>query len=109
MSATATLFEHPLLSRIEQALDGIRPYLEADGGNVRVLDITEDMVLRLELMGACGTCPMSPMTLKAGVEESVKRAVPEIRAVEAVNVATAPQPAGQEGRPQPPTPVPTPN
>jgi Fe-S cluster biogenesis protein NfuA len=98
-----------LLARIEKALDGIRPYLEADGGNVRVLDITEDMVLRLELMGACGTCPMSPMTLKAGVEESVKRAVPEIQAVEAVNVATVPQPAGQEGRPQPPSAVPTPN
>lgn len=95
MSSTATTFDHPLLPRIEQALDGIRPYLEADGGNVRVLDITPDMVLRLELMGACGTCPMSPMTLKAGVEESVKRAVPEIRSVEAVNGATAPQPAGQ--------------
>lgn len=109
MSATALVLEHPLLPRIEQALDGIRPYLAADGGNVRVLGITDDMVLRLELLGACGTCPMSPMTLKAGVEESVKRAVPEIRAVEAVNVATMPQPAGQEGRPQPPAPVPTPN
>ena len=109
MSATAPVLEHPLLPRIEKALDGIRPYLEADGGNVRVLDITDDMVLRLELMGACGTCPMSPMTLKAGVEESVKRAVPEIRAVEAVNVATAPQPAGQAGRPQPPQPVASPN
>ncbi|OON70083.1 NifU family protein [Hymenobacter sp. CRA2] len=109
MSATATLIEHPLLPRIEQALDGIRPYLKADGGDVRVLDISEDMVLRLELLGACGTCPMSPMTLKAGVEESVKKAVPEIRSVEAVNVANMQQPAGQEGRPQPPTPVPTPN
>ncbi|MCC3156989.1 NifU family protein [Hymenobacter sp. 15J16-1T3B] len=109
MSATATLFEHPLLPRIEHALDGIRPYLKADGGDVRVLDISEDMVLRLELLGACGTCPMSPMTLKAGVEESVKKAVPEIRAVEAVNLATTPQPAGQEGRPQPPAPVSTPN
>ncbi|WP_243635854.1 NifU family protein [Hymenobacter edaphi] len=109
MSATAPVLEHPLLPRIEQALDGIRPYLEADGGNVRVLDITDDMVLRLELLGACGTCPMSPMTLKAGVEESVKRAVPEIRSVEAVNGNATLQPAGQEGRPQPPTPVPTPN
>ncbi|WP_400191065.1 NifU family protein [Hymenobacter sp. B81] len=93
--AAATLNDHPLLSRVEQALDNIRPYLEADGGNVRVLDITDDLVLRLELMGACGTCPMSPMTLKAGVEESVKRAVPEIRAVEAVNAANTLQPAGQ--------------
>ena len=88
--------DHPLLPRIEQALDGIRPYLAADGGNVRVLDITEDMVLQLELLGACGTCPMSPMTLKAGVEESVKKAVPEIRAVEAINATPMEeQPAGQ--------------
>lgn len=95
MSVAAPILDHPLLPRIEQALDGIRPYLEADGGNVRVLGITDDMTLRLELLGACGTCPMSPMTLKAGVEESVKKAVPEIRAVEAVNVATTMQPAGQ--------------
>lgn len=74
------------LTKIEKALDQIRPYLEADGGNVRVLEVTEDMVLKLELMGACGTCPMSAMTLKAGVEQSVLRAVPEIRSVEAVNL-----------------------
>jgi len=74
--------------RVEAALDSIRPYLEADGGNVKVLEITEDNVLRLELMGNCGSCPMSAMTLKAGVEEAIKRAVPEITAVEAVNVTT---------------------
>ncbi|TPE39704.1 NifU family protein [Pontibacter mangrovi] len=73
--------------RIESALDQIRPYLEADGGNVRVLEVTDEMVLKLELLGACGSCPMSTMTLKAGVEQSVLRAVPEIKAVEAVNVA----------------------
>ncbi len=73
-------------ARIELALDSIRPYLEADGGNVRVLEVTESNVLRLEMLGSCGTCPMSAMTLKAGVEEAIKRAVPEITAVEAVNV-----------------------
>lgn len=73
--------------KIEQALDSIRPYLEADGGNVRVVELTEDMVLRLELMGACSSCPMSTMTLKAGVEEAIKRAIPEIVRVEAINVA----------------------
>ena len=78
-----------LLERIEKALDNIRPYLEADGGNVKILEITDDMVLKLELLGACGSCPMSTMTLKAGVEESVMRAVPEINAVEAINI-TAP-------------------
>ena len=109
MTHSAAVEEHPLLSRIEQALDTIRPYLAADGGNVRVLNITDDMVLQLELLGACGTCPMSPMTLKAGVEESVKKAVPEIRSVEATNATPMEeQPAGQTGHPLPHTPVPTP-
>ncbi|PTX19024.1 Fe-S cluster biogenesis protein NfuA [Pontibacter mucosus] len=83
----ATNIDQDFLLRIESALDQIRPYLEADGGNVKVLEVTDEMVLRLELLGACGTCPMSTMTLKAGVEQSVLRAVPEIKAVEAVNVA----------------------
>ena len=74
------------LLRIESALDQIRPYLEADGGNVKVLEVTEDMILKLELLGACGSCPMSTMTLKAGVEQSVLRAIPEIKGVEAINL-----------------------
>jgi Fe-S cluster biogenesis protein NfuA len=77
-----------LLNKVEKALDGIRPYLEADGGNVKVLGITDKMIVKLELLGACGTCPMSTMTLKAGVEESIKKAVPEIMGVEAVNITT---------------------
>ena len=75
--------------QIEEALDTIRPYLEADGGNVRVVDLTEEMVLKLELLGNCGSCPMSTMTLKAGVEEAIKKAVPEIKKVVAVNVEIA--------------------
>lgn len=75
-----------LLQRVELALDSIRPYLEADGGNVSVEEITTDKVVRLRLLGACGSCPMSIMTLKAGIEEAVKKAVPEIMGVEAVNL-----------------------
>ncbi len=75
-----------LTQRVEKALDTIRPYLVADGGNVKVLEITDDNIVRLELLGSCGTCPMSTMTLKAGVEESIRRAVPEIAAVVAVNI-----------------------
>lgn len=75
-----------LHARIESALDNIRPYLEADGGNVKLLDVTEDYTVVLELLGNCGSCPMSAMTLKAGVEEAIKRAVPEIKKVQAVNV-----------------------
>jgi Fe-S cluster biogenesis protein NfuA len=75
-----------LLERVENALNTIRPYLEADGGNVKVLEITDQNVLKLELLGACGSCPMSSMTLKAGVEDAIKRAVPEIISVEAINL-----------------------
>jgi Fe-S cluster biogenesis protein NfuA len=78
-----------LRRQIEEALDTIRPYLMADGGSVRLLDITEDMVVELELMGACGTCPMSTMTLRAGIEQALKRSVPQITRVEAVNASAA--------------------
>lgn len=75
-----------LIERIEASLDSIRPYLEADGGNVRILEITKDDVLRLEFMGNCGSCRMSTMTFKAGVEEAIKRSVPEIKIIEVVNL-----------------------
>ena len=78
-----------MLDRVEAALEKIRPFLIADGGNVKVLEITEDLVVRLDLEGACGTCPMSPMTMKAGVEEALKRDIPEITGVEAVNITEA--------------------
>lgn len=81
--------EAELRERVEKALDSIRPYLEADGGNVKVVELTPEMVLRLELTGTCSSCPMSTMTLKAGVEEAIKRDIPEIIKVEAVNVAVA--------------------
>jgi len=70
--------------KIEEALNSIRPYLEADGGNVELLEITEDLVVKVELQGACKNCSMSSMTMKAGIEETIKRAVPEITKVEAV-------------------------
>ena len=78
--------ETNLTERVEKALDSIRPYLEADGGNVKILEITEEKIVKLELLGSCGSCPMSAMTLRAGVEESIRRAVPEVTAVEAVNL-----------------------
>lgn len=77
-----------LLAKVEKALDTIRPYLNADGGNVKILEITDEMVVKLELLGACGSCPMSTMTLKAGVEEAIIRAVPEITGVEAINITS---------------------
>ena len=76
-----------LTQRIEASLDTIRPYLEADGGNVKINQVTADNVVKLEFVGACGNCPMSTMTFKAGVEEAIKRAVPEIRGIEVVNLS----------------------
>ncbi len=81
-----------LYGKVENALNAIRPYLEADGGNVKILEITPTNVVRLELLGACGSCPMSTMTLKAGVEEALKRAIPEITAVEAINITAQDDP-----------------
>jgi len=75
-----------LLERVEAALNTIRPYLETDGGNVSIEEITPDNVVKLKLLGACGSCPMSIMTLKAGIEEAIKKAVPEITGVEAINL-----------------------
>lgn len=76
-----------LLLRIEEAISSIRPYLEADGGDVRVVDIDDDYVVHVELLGACGSCPMSPMTMKAGIEEAIKRVAPEVVRITAVSVA----------------------
>ena len=81
-----TVYTHPLLEGIEASLDKIRPYLETDGGNVKVLEITDDMVLKLELLGACSSCTMSAMTMKAGIEEAIKIDFPEITKVDAVNL-----------------------
>ncbi len=78
----------PLIDRIDKALDSMRPYLATDGGNVKVLDISDEGVVRLELLGSCGSCPMSAMTFKGGLEEAILRAVPEVTRVEAVNITT---------------------
>lgn len=82
-----------LRERVEQALDTIRPYLETDGGNVSIEEITDDKVVRLKLLGACASCAMSIMTFKAGLEEAIKKAVPEIVAVEAINITDINDPA----------------
>ncbi len=75
-----------LVDQVEAALDTIRPYLEADGGNVSVEEITPDNVVKLKLLGSCGSCPMSIMTLKAGIEQAIMKAVPDVTAVEAINL-----------------------
>ncbi|MCX6199706.1 MAG: NifU family protein [Bacteroidetes bacterium] len=75
-----------ILQRVESSLDTMRPYLNNDGGNVEVVEITSDMIVHVKLLGACSTCPQSFMTMKAGIEEAIKRAVPEIKGVVAINL-----------------------
>jgi Fe-S cluster biogenesis protein NfuA len=86
MIATTTKHEE-MTKRIEESLDSIRPYLRADGGDVKILSFNQDHVLKLEFVGNCGSCPMSTMTFKAGVEEAIKKAVPEIQSIEVVNLS----------------------
>ena len=71
-------------NRIKDVLEQLRPYLQADGGDLALAEITDDMVVKVKLVGACGSCPMRTMTLKAGVENTLKRQVPEVKSVEAV-------------------------
>jgi len=75
-----------LINRIESSLDSMRPFLEADGGNISFREVTEDMVVKVELHGSCSNCSMSLMTLKAGVEEAIKKVAPEVVSVEAINM-----------------------
>ena len=70
--------------QIEQALDKIRPALQRDGGDIELVDVEENGVVKVRLTGACSGCPMSQMTLKQGVERIVKQLVPEVKTVEAV-------------------------
>ncbi|NCQ18920.1 MAG: hypothetical protein COZ80_06945 [Ignavibacteria bacterium CG_4_8_14_3_um_filter_37_9] len=70
--------------RIKKALDNVRPYLQADGGDVELVNVSKDGIVQVKLLGACSACPMSQMTLRAGVERALIREVPGIRRVEAV-------------------------
>lgn len=71
-------------NEIEKALEEIRPMLQADGGNVELVDVSDDGVVRLKLTGACGGCPMSGQTLKMGIERKLKEKVPQVKEVEQV-------------------------
>tara|TARA_Y100001934_G_C11629778_1_gene440558 strand:- start:68 stop:310 length:243 start_codon:yes stop_codon:yes gene_type:complete len=74
-----------ILHNIEKALEDIRPYLQQDGGDVQVIDVTEDFTLQVRLIGACGTCEINTQTLKNGIEAVVKQHVPIIKEVVAVD------------------------
>jgi Fe-S cluster biogenesis protein NfuA len=73
-----------ILEKINKGIDAVRPYLEADGGNVELVEITSDNIVRVRLLGACEGCPFSIMTLKAGIEQAIKKEWPEMKALESV-------------------------
>ncbi len=73
-----------LKDKIEEVLNRIRPYLQADGGNVELVDVEDSGVVKVRLTGACGGCPMSQMTLKMGIERILKESLPEVKSVEAI-------------------------
>lgn len=75
-----------LTGKVENVIQQIRPYLQQDGGDIHFVELTDDNVVNVQLTGACGSCPYSMMTLKNGVESAVKKAIPEIKSVEAVNM-----------------------
>ena len=70
-----------ILNKAQQALNQIRPYLISDGGDVKIIELNAEMVLKIELTGACKTCSMRHMTMKSGIEETLRREVPEIKAI----------------------------
>jgi Fe-S cluster biogenesis protein NfuA len=81
---TAEIHKHELHDKVEAALNNIRPFLQSDGGNIELLEITEDLVAKVKLLGNCDGCKMSASTMKAGVESTIKNFVPEIVSVEAM-------------------------
>jgi Fe-S cluster biogenesis protein NfuA len=70
--------------KVEKVLDEVRPGLQADGGDVELVDVTEDGIVKVRLTGACAGCPMSTLTLKMAIEKKLKEKIPEVKAVEQV-------------------------
>jgi len=73
-----------LTAKVEAVLDEVRPHLQADGGDVELIEVTEDGIVRVTLTGACGGCPMAQITLKNGIERRLKESIPEVQSVEPV-------------------------
>jgi len=71
-------------TKVQEVIERVRPMLKRDGGDVQLVDVTDENVVKVKLTGACGHCPMSMMTLKGGIEAEMKKSIPEVKAVEAV-------------------------
>lgn len=75
-----------ITKKVENVINQIRPYLQQDGGDIEFVEITDENVVNVRLLGACGSCPHSTITLKNGVETAMKKAIPQVKSVEAVNL-----------------------
>jgi Fe-S cluster biogenesis protein NfuA len=73
-----------LLKKVNKIIDQLRPFLQSDGGDIEVLDITDDNVVQVKLIGACGDCPVSMQTLKVGIEQALKKEIPSVKEVVAM-------------------------
>lgn len=73
-----------LTTKVQNVIEQIRPYLQADGGDIQFIELTDELAVKVELQGACGSCPYSLMTLKNGVEQAVIKAIPEIKSVDSI-------------------------
>jgi Fe-S cluster biogenesis protein NfuA len=71
--------------KVQKAINDIRPNLQADGGDVQLVDVSDDGIVKVRLVGACAGCPMSQMTLKSGIEKYLKKMVPEVKSVISVS------------------------
>ena len=79
------LIKIEMKNEIQKALNNIRPYLQADNGDVELVDVSDDGIVKVRLLGACEICPLSIMTLRAGIERAIMREVPSVKRIEAVN------------------------
>lgn len=73
-----------IIKKIEKSIDEVRPHLQADGGDIRLIEVTPDYIVKVKLLGACGSCPFSIQTLKLGVEDKLKKDVPQVKEVVSV-------------------------
>lgn len=85
----STIEKEQLITKIDQALNEVRPHLAVDGGNVEVVDITDDHIVKIKWLGTCEGCSMSAMTMRAGIEQAIRGKLPQILGVEAINGLTA--------------------
>ena len=78
-------YKQELFEKVESALESIRPHLKVDGGDVELVEVTDDMMVKIKWLGMCENCAMSTMTLRAGIAEAIQSKLPEIMGVEAIN------------------------